>query len=102
MRHYYYYDRLSAYAVSSSGQGKGNEQKHGITFDEASTVFKDFLSLTIHDPLHSENEERFTSIGVSHKNRILTEVNMQKDTLRGQTLLLSILMWFNIFLTTIL
>jgi hypothetical protein len=39
-----------------------NEQKHGITFDEASTVFGDSLSLTLHDPLHSENEERFVVI----------------------------------------
>ena len=60
-----------------------NEQKHGITFDEASTVFEDPLSLTIHDPLHSENEERFTLIGVSHKNRILIVVHTERgDNIR--------------------
>jgi len=64
-------------------KAKSNEQKHGITFDEASTVFEDFLSLTIHDPLHSENEERFTSIGVSHKNRILIVVHTERgDNIR--------------------
>ena len=64
-------------------KAKSNEQKHGITFDEASTVFEDFLSLTIHDPLHSENEERFTLIGVSHKNRILIVVHTERgDNIR--------------------
>ena len=64
-------------------KAKSNEQKHGITFDEASTVFEDPLSLTIHDPLHSENEERFTLIGVSHKNRILIVVYTERgDNIR--------------------
>jgi len=64
-------------------KAKSNEQKHGITFDEASTVFEDPLSLTIHDPLHSENEERFTLIGVSHKNRILIVVHTERgDNIR--------------------
>jgi len=60
-----------------------NEQKHGISFDEASTVFADPLSLTIHDPLHSEDEERFVLIGTSHKNRILIVVHTERgDNIR--------------------
>jgi hypothetical protein len=55
-----------------------NEQKHGISFDEASTVFVDPLSLTLHDPLHSENEERFVVIGTSHKNRVLIVVHTER------------------------
>ncbi len=55
-----------------------NEQKHSISFDEASTVFGDPLSLTLHDPLHSENEERFVVIGTSHKNRVLIVVHMER------------------------
>jgi uncharacterized protein len=55
-----------------------NEQKHGISFDEASTVFGDPLSLTLHDPLHSENEERFVVIGTSHKNRVLIVVHTER------------------------
>ncbi|MCD6389591.1 MAG: BrnT family toxin [Desulfobulbaceae bacterium] len=62
---------------------KSNEQKHGITFDEASTVFSDPLSLTIHDPFHSENEERFIIIGASHKNHILIVVHTERgDSIR--------------------
>jgi uncharacterized DUF497 family protein len=60
----------------------GNEQKHGVTFDEASSVFADTFSLTIHDPLHSEDEERFIIIGVSCRNRILTVVHTE----RGESL----------------
>ncbi len=33
-----------------------NKKKHQVSFEEASTVFKDTLSLTIPDPLHSEDE----------------------------------------------
>ena len=64
-------------------KAKSNEQKHGISFDEASTVFADPLSLTMHDPLHSENEERFILIGASHKNRMLIVVHTERgDNIR--------------------
>lgn len=60
-----------------------NVQKHGISFDEASTVFADPLSLTIHDPLHSEDEERLVLIGISHKNRTLIVVHTERgDNIR--------------------
>lgn len=42
-----------------------NKNKHGVTFEEASTVFKDILSLTIPDPLRSADEERYVIIGKS-------------------------------------
>ncbi len=42
-----------------------NRQKHGIAFDEASTVFADTLSITIPDPDHSDDEERWVTIGLS-------------------------------------
>ncbi len=64
-------------------KAKSNEQKHGISFDEASTVFAGPLSLTIQDPLHSENEERFILIGTSHKNRMLIVVHTERgDNIR--------------------
>ena len=64
-------------------KAKTNKQKHGVTFDEASSVFADTLSLTIHDPLHSRDEERFIIIGVSCKNRILTVVHTERgDNIR--------------------
>ena len=67
----------------NSQKALSNEQKHVISFDEASTVFGDILSLTLHDPLHFENEDRFVVIGRSHKNRILTFVHTERgDILR--------------------
>jgi uncharacterized DUF497 family protein len=56
-----------------------NFEKHGITFDEASTVFKDNLSLTIDDPLHSYDEERLVLIGMSYKNRLLVVVHTERE-----------------------
>jgi len=65
------------------GKATGNERKHDATFDEASTVFADPLSMVIPDPLHSENEERFILIGNSHKGRILTVVHIERvDSIR--------------------
>ena len=57
---------------------KSNFKKHGISFDEASSVFKDTLSITISDPLHSQDEERMVIIGVSRKNRFLTVVHTDR------------------------
>ena len=42
-----------------------NLTKHGVSFEEASTVFADVLSSLIADPLHSEDEERFILLGMS-------------------------------------
>jgi uncharacterized DUF497 family protein len=64
-------------------KAESNERKHGVTFDEASTVFADPLSLTIHDPLHAKDEERFIIIGGSHINRMLTVVHTERgDNIR--------------------
>ena len=52
-----------------------NKKKHGVSFEEATTVFTDVLSLTIPDPLHSEEEERFVIIGQSSQQRILVVVH---------------------------
>ena len=57
----------------------GNVDKHGISFEEASTVFRDPLSLTIDDPLHSTGEVRMVQIGISHKNRLLIAVHTERE-----------------------
>ncbi len=59
-------------------KAKKNIKIHGISFDEASTAFKDTLSLTIYDPLHSDEEDRFILIGNSYKNRILVVVHTER------------------------
>jgi hypothetical protein len=59
-------------------KAKENLKKHGVSFEEASTVFSDTLSLTIDDPLHSEDEERFVIIGESIKRRLLVVVHTDR------------------------
>jgi uncharacterized DUF497 family protein len=48
-----------------------NEKKHGITFEEAKTVFNDPFAITIDDPDHSDGESRFIDIGFSSKGEVL-------------------------------
>ena len=48
-----------------------NERKHGITFDEASTVFGDVLSVSGRDLEHSVVENRFVPFGLSSQGRVL-------------------------------
>lgn len=48
-----------------------NLGKHGVSFNEATTVFNDPLSVTFPDPNHSIGEERYVIIGLSSANRLL-------------------------------
>jgi uncharacterized DUF497 family protein len=49
----------------------GNLSKHGVSFEEAATIFGDPLSDTFDDPSHSAEERRFITIGLSEKGRML-------------------------------
>ena len=51
-----------------------NRRKHGVSFEEAKTVFADPLSLVIPDVAHSEQEERWVRIGISVRTRLLVVV----------------------------
>ena len=46
-------------------KSESNFIKHGITFEEASTVFDDEYALTLYDEEHSDDEDRFVIIGIS-------------------------------------
>ena len=48
-----------------------NARKHGVAFEEASTVFGDPLGLLMPDPDHSLNEERYVVLGMSNRQRLL-------------------------------
>jgi uncharacterized DUF497 family protein len=48
-----------------------NQKKHGVSFDEAVTVFYDPLAATFGDPDHSVAEYRFLTIGYSSDHRLL-------------------------------
>ena len=55
-----------------------NRKKHGVTFEEAATLFEDPLSLTIEDSVHSHAEERFVILGASAWGRLLVAVHTER------------------------
>jgi uncharacterized protein len=57
----------------------GNLDKHGVSFEEAATVFRDPLSATTPDPDHSVDEERFVTFGVSTSGRLLVVAHADRD-----------------------
>jgi uncharacterized protein len=48
-----------------------NQRKHGVSFDEAKTVFLDPLALSFDDPDHSSSERRFITIGMTTNQRVV-------------------------------
>ena len=64
--------------VWNSNKRLSNIRKHDVSFEEASTVLADFLSVTIPDPLHPENEERLITIGQSERQRLLVVVHTEQ------------------------
>jgi uncharacterized DUF497 family protein len=55
-----------------------NLKKHGVSFEEAMTVFGDTLSLTIVDELHSAQEQRWVLVGLSNRSRLLVVVHIER------------------------
>ena len=56
-------------------KSRENQHKHGISFDEAMTVFTDENARLIHDPDHSDDEERFILLGFSSKARLIVVIH---------------------------
>ncbi len=56
-----------------------NVSKHGVTFEEAKTVFNDPLFVDFYDPDHSYGEHRFILIGESHQGRLLLISYMERN-----------------------
>ena len=52
-------------------KAEANEKKHGVTFEEAATAFRDVDAQIYDDEDHSENEERFILLGYSVISRLL-------------------------------
>jgi uncharacterized DUF497 family protein len=57
--------------IWDEGKARTNERKHGVTFDEAKTVFYDDDAELIGDPDHSSSEDRFVMLGMSMRARVL-------------------------------
>ena len=56
-----------------------NQRSHGVSFDEASTVFGDPLAVTIDDPDHSIDEHRLLTTGNSNRQRIIIVAHTDRD-----------------------
>ena len=53
-------------------------QKHRVSFEEAATVFGDFLSTTASDPAHSAGERRYITVGLSNLGRLLMVAHAER------------------------
>ena len=61
-----------------SRKARSNLSKHGISFEEASTIFGDSLSLTIPDPDHSITERRYVTMGRAFTGKLLVVVHTDR------------------------
>jgi uncharacterized DUF497 family protein len=64
-------------------KAKENQKKHGVSFDEAVTVFYDPFSATFDDPDHSVEEQRYITIGFSSKPRLLVVAHTERGKNTG-------------------
>lgn len=64
-------------------KAEGNLKKHGVSFQEASTVFADFHSITIEDSEHSISEQRYWTIGVTSQGRLIIVTHTDANDVIG-------------------
>ena len=60
-------------------KARRNLKKHHVAFHEAASIFRDPLGVTIYDPDHSADEERFITIGTSTGRRLLMIAHTQRS-----------------------
>lgn len=62
-------------------KARADLHSHGVGFDEGATVFRDPMALSIFDPDHSDTEDRWISMGISAKGRLLVVMHtFRKET----------------------
>jgi len=61
-------------------KARENARKHGITFEEAQTVFFDDHALLVGDPDHSDEEDRFLLLGISSILRVLVVCHCYRES----------------------
>lgn len=61
-----------------TNKAQSNLRKHKVAFEEAQTVFADPFLVTFPDEFHSESEDRFISIGMSTRDRVLLVVHTER------------------------
>ena len=60
-------------------KARANLRKHGVSFEEAASMFGDWLHITRFDPQHSTDEDRFATIGMSTRNRLLVVIHTDRE-----------------------
>jgi uncharacterized protein len=63
----------------ATDKAKANVEKHGISFEEAKTAFKDLFGIVLDDVEHSLDEERFLLLGFSGRQRLLVVSYTMRD-----------------------
>lgn len=61
-------------------KAKANFKKHRVSFDEVTTVFTDPFSITIADPDHSVDEQRYIDIGSSDKGHVRVVIYTERGS----------------------
>ena len=64
----------------SQEKRRANLEKHGVSFEEAGSVFYDEHAIQFFDELHSEAEDRFFMLGVSNQLRILVVIHSEAES----------------------
>lgn len=67
-------------------KARANVVKHGVSFEEAATVFDDLFNVIFRDDVHSDEEERFFLLGLASTGRILTVCYTERE---GKTRLIT-------------
>ena len=65
-------------------KASGNLKKHGVSFDEAKSVFYDEYAVQFYDEDHSEEEDRFILLGQSIESRVLIVCHCERNS--GETI----------------
>jgi len=68
-------------------KAESNLAKHGVSFDEAMTVFEDADALTIFDEDHSDDEDRWITLGESAAGKLLLVVHTHVDIAEDMALI---------------
>lgn len=63
----------------NDNKNKSNIQKHGVSFEEAKSVFYDDFAIQFYDEEHSQKEDRFLMLGMSSQSRLLLICHCERD-----------------------
>jgi len=64
----------------NAAKAASNEKKHGVTFEEAKSVFYDDFAIQFFDDENSELEDRFLILGLSNQSKILLICHCEQDS----------------------